>query len=519
MRTYERIPWRVRALAGLLLILGGVSLLGQPAAPPHVHGGPESAPQVQGGTINGSFLETFNGAPTAPTAYFPSGWDVQIHSRDNNTWDTLTAMMADHGTACQAPPAQHDPTIQYPPHVFQCANHLMTSLYAQGYGVIYLTPPALLDWSHGTATVQWDMSTRRTSERDWVDLWITPVADHMALPIDDWVPDLAGAPENAIHFRETDGSIVVEVFTDGVQSVPPANTWLTYETVLVPDAARRDTFRVEVSNTHLKMWLPGYNLVWVDTDITALGWTSGVVQLGHHSYNPLKDCPETCTPNTWHWDNVSVSPALPLTISRATPRQVSNTNPGSWTFPAAAPAGSYLQFAANNAPGFVDWGGGGIGAPAIDLSFDGGSTWDTYTPQPSTGATLRDISGARSYWVPVPEGATGVVVGGVGYYGQSQWQAKDATVWQLSAVDAPTPVATPTPAPTNTAGPTPVVATPTPEATVTPVPSPTAGSSPTLVPTRTATPIATPVPGNSVCTVLGQRDGQPARVPWPFCNQ
>ncbi|MFL5321393.1 MAG: elongation factor P, partial [Myxococcaceae bacterium] len=31
-----------------------------------------------------------------------------------------------------------------------------------------------------------------------------------------------------------------------------------------------------------------------------------------------------CAPNTWHWDNVSVNPAVPFTIERATPRQVRN---------------------------------------------------------------------------------------------------------------------------------------------------------------------------------------------------
>src|SRR5207302_8424505 len=86
----------------------------------------------------------------------------------------------------------------------------------------------------------------------------------------------------------------------------------------------RTTFELHLSRTHLKFGMPAYNLWWMDGDIADLGWSSGVVQLGHHSYNPDKACDfnGTCGPNTWHWDNVSISAAVPFTILRATPRAV-----------------------------------------------------------------------------------------------------------------------------------------------------------------------------------------------------
>lgn len=36
--------------------------------------------------------------------------------------------------------------------------------------------------------------------------------------------------------------------------------------------------------------MPAYNFWWIDATIPNLGWDMGVVQFGHHSYNPTKDC-------------------------------------------------------------------------------------------------------------------------------------------------------------------------------------------------------------------------------------
>src|SRR6185437_12879630 len=58
--------------------------------------------------------------------------------------------------------------------VFICNDHVMTSPGLTGYGAIYMTPPAVADFSAGATTITWDMSTLRTSARDWVDVVLTP---------------------------------------------------------------------------------------------------------------------------------------------------------------------------------------------------------------------------------------------------------------------------------------------------------------------------------------------------------
>src|SRR4030095_3362705 len=104
------------------------------------------------------------------------------------------------GSNCGAPPANH--TISsYDDAVFICKDHIMTAITADGYGVIYLTPHQLVDFSNEEAVISWDMSTARSSGRDWVDLWITPYQDNLQLPLEDWLPDLNGEPRNAIHVR------------------------------------------------------------------------------------------------------------------------------------------------------------------------------------------------------------------------------------------------------------------------------------------------------------------------------
>ena len=93
---------------------------------------------------------------------------------------------------------------------------------------------------------------------------------------------------------------------------------------------QRDTFELDISKNHIRFGMPQYNFWWVDADIPTLDWSQGVVQLGHHSYNPEKDCnyDGTCGPNTWHWDNVSITPAVPFTILRADQRYLNgDTHP------------------------------------------------------------------------------------------------------------------------------------------------------------------------------------------------
>lgn len=435
------------------------------------------------------FIDTFDGAPAAPAPYPTvaplSAWDVTVHSRDGQTWQQLEPMTADHGATCAGPPATHALTGVYADSVFQCANHIMTAIKAGGYGVIYMTPPVVADWADTPAVIQWDMSTLRTSARDWVDLWVTPYDEHLQLPLDNWLPDLNGAPRHAMRIKMDNGGngsiFQVLPVTDFVTALLPGNWWTSYESFLTggASASRRDTFQLTLSRTHVRFGMPAYNFWWVDTDITDLGWTSGVVQFGHHSYNPQKDCADTpqfvCLPDTWHWDNVSVTPSAPFTITRATQPYVDPSTSSTVTFPVPAEAGSHLRFA-------------GVGQ-TFDYSLDSGATWLPMGLQP---AERDNPDKARNWWQAIPAGTQAVDVRGTGGWWGS-WIARDISLWSQVAV--PPSQRTPTPnipvpnTPTRTRTPTPPPSV-TPGPTATDLPTPT--SLPTLTPTSVTVPTVTP---------------------------
>jgi hypothetical protein len=293
----------------------------------------------------------------------------------------------------------------------------MTSINGESYGLIYLTPNHMVDFSGGEAVVTFDVSTLRSSMRDWWDVWITPYEDNLQLAGEDWYPDLQGPPRRAIHvkmqdFNDGQTGFTIEVFRDFRSVSVPGNTSTSYEQFLTPDAARRDTFELRISPTHITFGMPGYDQWWVDTDIGALDWTRGVVQLGHHSYTPTKD-PKV--PNahagTWHWDNVSISPAVPFQIIRAD-RRVANP---SVNLSAPAPGNARLRFA-------------GIGNN-LQASFDGGATWVNATKQQQS---LNAGDHFASYWMPVPAGTTSVQFRGQSFCCGS-WQVRDVTVWSSNA--------------------------------------------------------------------------------------
>jgi hypothetical protein len=308
----------------------------------------------------------------------------------------------------------------------------MTALQAGGYGVIYLTPNQLVDFSTGAATIQFDVSTARTSLRDWIDLWVSPYDEHLQLPLEDWLPDLNGPPRDAVHIR-MDSYNGQSIFKGSVvrnfsEQEVAGNSWTGYESLLTPSATTRTTFQLTLTRTHLKFGMPAYNFWWVDTDIADLGWSSGVVQFGHHSYNPLKDCPagQTCAPNTWHWDNVQISSAVPFTILRGAPRFVDPTTAPQVTFAAPAPPNARLRFA-------------GVG-DNLAVSFNGGATWQAAQLQAQE---KTDVSKFQSYWTAIPAGTTSVQFRGQGGWWGS-WMVRDISLWAASAsTSAVTPTATP----------------------------------------------------------------------------
>src|SRR3954470_14298397 len=238
-----RLPWARRPVLLMVLLALLVGLIGPPDAA-------SGAPSRQ--LPPGAFLDTFDGRPSAPTPWHGAGWDVTVHSRNRETWQQLEPMAAGHGADCAAPPAFHMVT-EYDDAVYQCNDHIMTSINAGGYGVIYLTPNQMVDFSGGEAVVKFDLSTIRSSPRDWVDLWLTPYEDHLQLPLDNWLPDLTGEPRRSIHLRmdsTNDLSIFKGfVFRGTTQEDLKIRTWQGYENVLTPSAVRRDTIELRISRT------------------------------------------------------------------------------------------------------------------------------------------------------------------------------------------------------------------------------------------------------------------------------
>jgi len=425
-------------------------------------------------------IETFDGGtPAAPLSFSDADWDVQVHSRDTDTWTNLEPIHAQHGPDCSAPPATHVNT-SYEGSVFVCGSgdnrHIMTALKADGYGLIYLTPNRIVDFSNG-ATVQFDMSTLHTSTRDWIDIWVTPYEDALVLPFDQSDVDLQGRPRKALHLFMTtyngQTAFVCQRIDNFVTVEEKGRQWNSLESALAavgraPSATVRDTFRFTFSPTSMTFNSPtiaGFEPC--SHSFANAGFTSGVVQIGHHSYNPEKagtgnpgegGAPR---PNTWHWDNISVSNSTPFTILQGDRRYIDDS--GTVNFP-PAPAGATLRFSA-------------VGSVTVNGA--------AVAKQPSQ---LTQPMHFASYSVAIPEGATSAAI--------TANFAKGFHIWARAGTSSPataTPTRTATATLTNTATPTP---TATPTNTPTPIPP-------------TATP--TPAPVNARCTV---RDRNDANTGW-----
>jgi hypothetical protein len=188
--------------------------------------------------------------------------------------------------------------------------------------------------------------------------------------------------------------------------------WQTgYESFLTPSATRRDTFELRLSRTHVRFGMPAYDFWWIDAEIADLGWDQGVVQFGHHSYDPTRYC-ASCGPNTWHWDNVRIEPAAPFTMLRADRRYVDAESEPEVVFPGPSPEHAHLRFAA-------------VGQN-IEYSVDGGASW-----WPAQLAAQRRSNPERfqSYWTPIPAGVTAVRLRGEGVAEPSAWMVQDVAIW------------------------------------------------------------------------------------------
>ncbi len=466
---------------------------------------PSEAATLTGNT----YLETFDGTPTTPQPWNPPDWDITVDEVRFQTDTAIDTFNGHHGPNCEPPkvsttapfdpvsnPLVTHPATTQPAMVFNCRNHMMTSLFDSQYGAIYLTPNAMVDFSNGEAVVRFEMSTLHTAQRDWVDLWVTPFDDNLQLPLEAWLPDYDGPPRRAVNikmepsqspgFQNAFGWFRGQVITDFQPReynvfAPQANT------VITADPAERATFELRISRNHLRFCMlagappyrPVSDVCWINNDIPALDWTQGIVQFGQHSYNPLKDGPPNY-PGTWHWDNVSISPAVPFTIIRADRPAISSRTslPPRVTFPQPAPANAHLRFAGR--------------AGSIEVSFDQGRTWTRALLQAqSKFGNPEGNEQFDSYWMPIPQGTTTVDFRGTTWWGGS-WQVRDISIF------ANTPP-TNTPSPTST--PAPVGGTPTPTPTPGPTATPTPGPVATATPGPTTVPTSTPAPATTTQTI------------------
>jgi hypothetical protein len=474
-----------------------------------------------------SLLETFDGSPSVPTPYTnPDNWEILVQGV-NAQEAAAGVSIAQHGPHCEAPGYPYTPLNSHPIRssddaVFQCNGHLMTALGITGYGAIYMTPPALMNFRNGPAVLSWDMSTLRTAARDWVDIVLTPYAEHQMLAYnnnDQHVPpdnihiQLAGGGNVFLVSQRVNGGPDMPILGDG------GTTWDMVQAAQNPplhqDAARRDSFQVELTSTHISVCITGNNIpqtytyrgqqgfCWVDADlVTPLAsdtWGGqSTVQLDHRDYNPEKSCSAeddasgivhspfgdvTCPPDTWHWDNVRINPSVPFSIIRPTEDyHLSNPSPQTVNFVAAAPANTNLEF--------VTFGDNS----ALQVSYDGGASWRQAVFQPAL-ATGHDENG-EMVWMPVPQGTRSVQVrGNNGFWGSYESYAFNL-VSPSTGVVIPTQVptgggsgggstSTPTPTPTS-----PAASTSTPTPTRTPTAPPTVTRTPTAQPTSTRTPTA-----------------------------
>lgn len=358
-----------------------------------------------------TFSETFELYPDAPLPLQGGDWDVAVHERQlENLYELHPMVEAAHGAHCEAPPATHV-VARYEEAAYICNGHLMTALDSAdpGYSLVYLTPDRLVDFERSQAVIRWDISTLPGGNRDWWDVWITPYEENLVAPLDDWLPDLNGPPRRAIHVRFSPvhlslSAAVVEGYNS--RSLPVMNL-RGYDSRIVPSATQRQTFEIRLQQNRIQVGMPALNLWWVDAPV-ALDWGKGVVQFGHHSYTPHKDAGR---PNTWHWDNFFMTPVVPFTMMRAEQRYADAGRPDV-TFAQPAPREGMLRFS-------------GIGA--IEVSFNGGKSWQGATPQQQATSKAGVF---RTYWMAVPEGTTAVRFR-VAAPGAGMWHVRDASIWSL----------------------------------------------------------------------------------------
>jgi hypothetical protein len=133
----------------------------------------------------------------------------------------------------------------------------MTAIRADGYGVIVLTPDRLLDWSGGEAVLRFDVSTFRSSSRDWIKVWISPFDEQLPVPAGEFVPDLNGPPANGVFVEMTgNGNLCPRVVRAFVVTPLACDDTRDLAERVPASATARATVEVRLSRTRVRVSMP-----------------------------------------------------------------------------------------------------------------------------------------------------------------------------------------------------------------------------------------------------------------------
>lgn len=375
------------------------------------------------------YEETFDGDPDQPLIWTSDDWELTIHQRDQDRLYEMLPMQADHGPNCEAPPASRIISA-HEENFYICKNHLMTANHGTsndgGYGMVYFTPNRLIDTT-GDFFISFDLSTYRVNPvRNWVDVWITPYDKNLQLALNEDFPDLQGEPVESIQIQlAQEGWLRLIVHQNGEETRIGEDDFRTYHDVLEMSRRVRTNFYIGVKDGNLRIGLPEHNMWWYDQPAPEMlrrtDWEESVVQFGHHSYTPYKECqwslvPSECSEimaDTFHWDNMNLYPVTQFELIHGDIRLITDSTPSNRiTFDRPAPEDAYLRF-------------GGIGHN-MEVSFDNGGSWQAAVQQEHV---MPDVEQHfTSYWMPIPEGTQTVRFRGENWFA-GEWAARDITVW------------------------------------------------------------------------------------------
>ena len=213
--------------------------------------------------------------------------------------------------------------------------------------------------------------------------------------------DGVGEPGRRIHFEQDFGSDFWRLFLNGNERGEldiPFGVGTIPRQSDVQGKVIRTPVEMTISSNSMTVRYPGTNAsrtVTINPD-----FNRGIIQFGHHSYNPTKGsnpatgCEAPCgSPNTWHWDNVSLSPAVRFYQRQATPERTGiqgDTNPRTLTFAEPVPANAQLHF---------------TGTCNIQVRDNASAPWRNATPM---GTDHSHPEHTWSWKTSVPQGSTSV---------------------------------------------------------------------------------------------------------------